>query len=48
MDKAQCLIHFYYDIDEWELYDPKMDLNKMNNGSDDPAYAEVVKELTLS
>ena len=35
------LIHFYYDIDEWELYDLEKDPNEMNSVYDDPAYAEV-------
>jgi arylsulfatase A-like enzyme len=39
------LAHFYYDVDEWELYDRKKDLQEMNNVYDDPAYAEVVAEL---
>ncbi|MCT4648264.1 MAG: sulfatase, partial [Carboxylicivirga sp.] len=39
------LIHFYYDVDEWELYDRKKDVNEMNNVYNDPAYADVVKEL---
>ncbi|MFV0555234.1 MAG: sulfatase [Mangrovibacterium sp.] len=39
------LIHFYYDIDEWELYDLQKDPNEMNNVYDDAAYAEVKKEL---
>ncbi len=40
------LIHFYYDVDEWELYDRKKDKNEMTNVYDDPAYAEIVKDLT--
>jgi arylsulfatase A-like enzyme len=40
------LIHFYYDVDEWELYDRKNDIHEMNNVYNDPAYADVVKELT--
>ena len=40
------LVHFYFDVDEWELYDRKKDKNEMNNVYDDPAYAEVVKDLT--
>lgn len=40
------LAHFYYDIDEWELYDRKKDGNEMKNVYNDPAYADVVKELT--
>lgn len=39
------LAHFYYDVDEWELYDRKNDLLEMKNVYDDPAYAEVVVDL---
>lgn len=39
------LIHFYYDVDEWELYDRKKDPQEMNNVYDDPEYAEVVERL---
>ena len=39
------LIHFYYDIDEWELYDLQNDPDELNNLYNDPAYAHVVKEL---
>ena len=35
------LIHFYYDIDEWELYDLQEDPHEMTNVYDDPAYADV-------
>ena len=45
--KEYKMAHFYYDVDEWELYDRKKDVNEMNNVYDDPAYAEVVKELTV-
>ena len=40
------LIHFYYDVDEWELYDRKNDPNEMNNVYNDPDYIEVVNKLT--
>jgi hypothetical protein len=39
------LAHFYYDVDEWELYDRKNDPMEMQNQYDNPEYAEVVKEL---
>jgi arylsulfatase A-like enzyme len=39
------LIHFYYDIDAWELYDLKKDPNELNNVYGNPAYAEIVKQL---
>jgi arylsulfatase A-like enzyme len=40
------LIHFYFDIDEWELYDLKNDPDEMHNVYNDPAYADTVKQLT--
>ncbi len=43
--KEYKLIHFYYDVDEWELYDRKSDPLELNNVYDDPSYAEVVKNL---
>lgn len=39
------LIHFYYDIDEWELYDLKKDPRELKNLYDDPQYAELIKQL---
>jgi arylsulfatase A-like enzyme len=35
------LMHFYYDIDVWEMYDLEKDPSEMNNIYDDPAYAEL-------
>ena len=35
------LIHFYHDVDEWELYDLEKDPNEMKNVINDPEYAEV-------
>jgi len=40
------LIHFYYDIDCWELYDLEKDPHELNNVYSDPAYAKMVKKLT--
>jgi len=39
------LIHFYNDIDEWELYDLRKDPREMKNVFNDPAYAGIVKKL---
>ena len=39
------LIHFYYDIDAWELYDLENDPSEMNNIYDDPSYKEVVENM---
>jgi arylsulfatase A-like enzyme len=39
------LIHFYNDIDEWELYDMNADPREMNNLYDDPAFAGVREEM---
>jgi arylsulfatase A-like enzyme len=39
------LIHFYDDIDQWELYDLSTDQHEMHNLIDDPAYSSVVKDL---
>ena len=43
--KRYKLIHFYHDIDEWELYDLEKDPNEMKNVLADPAYANIVKDL---
>jgi arylsulfatase A-like enzyme len=39
------LIHYYYDIDEWELFDIKTDPLEMKNVYNDPAYASVKDDL---
>jgi arylsulfatase A-like enzyme len=39
------LIHFYYDIDAWELYDLQTDPHELRNLYDDPHYAGVVTQL---
>jgi hypothetical protein len=39
------LIHYYYDIDEWELYDLKTDPLEMKNVYNDPLYAAVKVDL---
>ncbi len=39
------LIHFYYDIDEWEMYDLEKDPREMKNIYGSPEYADVQKML---
>ena len=45
VNKDFKLVHFYYDVDEWELYDRLKDPNEMNNVYNDPNYKEVVIKL---
>jgi arylsulfatase A-like enzyme len=40
------LIHFYNDIDEWELYDLQEDPDELRNVYGDPKYTDAVRELT--
>jgi arylsulfatase A-like enzyme len=39
------LIHFYDDVDEWELLDRKKDPKELKNVIEDPAYAKVLSKL---
>lgn len=39
------LMHFYYDIDEWELYDLQKDPHEMRNVYNDPAYKSVRAQM---
>ncbi|HSI78887.1 MAG TPA: sulfatase [Lunatimonas sp.] len=39
------LMHFYYDIDEWEMYDLQQDPKEMKNIYGDPSYEQVQKDL---
>jgi arylsulfatase A-like enzyme len=39
------LIHYYYDIDEWELYDRVTDPLELRNVYNDPAYSSIKKQL---
>lgn len=41
------LIHFYGDINSWELYDLKNDKSEMHNLIRDPGYAGVIRDLKL-
>lgn len=44
-NKRYKLMHFYYDIDQWEMYDLEKDPNEMQNVYNDPAYASVKEEM---
>ena len=39
------LIHFYYDIDEWELYDLHKDPNELNNLIGNEKYVDIISIL---
>jgi arylsulfatase A-like enzyme len=39
------LVHYYYNIDEWELYDRQADPLELKNFYNDPEYASVRKKL---
>lgn len=39
------LIHFYYDVDEWEMYDLQKDPHEMKSVYNDPEYAGVQADL---
>ncbi len=39
------LIHFYYEMDEWELYDLKKDPQEMNNVYETPGYEDIQNDL---
>ncbi len=41
------LIHFYYDIDAWELYDLQKDPDELNNVYNNPEYQSVIKDLII-
>jgi arylsulfatase A-like enzyme len=41
------LMHFYYDIDEWELYDLEKDPTEMINLYGQKEYEEVQKKMHL-
>lgn len=39
------LIHFYYDVDVWELYDREIDPQELTNVFNNPDYAQIVMEM---
>lgn len=45
--KEYKLMHFYYDVDQWELYDLEKDVNETNNVYNEPDYQQIVKKMKL-
>ena len=45
VSKDYKLVRFYYDVDEWEMYDRKKDPYELNNIYDDNNYSEVREDL---
>ncbi len=43
--KRYKLMHFYHDIDAWELYDLEKDPRELNNVYEDLSYKDVVQEM---
>ncbi len=43
--KQYKLMHYYHDIDAWELYDLENDPQELKNVYDNPDYTDVVKKL---
>tara|TARA_B100001248_G_C27201867_1_gene371676 strand:- start:49 stop:723 length:675 start_codon:yes stop_codon:yes gene_type:complete len=46
VSKEFKLVHFYNDIDEWELYDRLKDPNEMKNVYNNPEYKKIIEKLT--
>ena len=46
VNKQFKLVHFYYDVDEWELYDRINAPNEMINVYNNSDYKDVVEKLT--
>ncbi|GEA51852.1 sulfatase [Vibrio inusitatus NBRC 102082] len=44
-DHRYKLMHFYYQIDEWEFYDLDRDPTEMNNAINDPKYLSIIHKL---
>ena len=44
-DSRYKLIHFYNDIDEWELYDLKKDPSEMHNIYGQPGTEKITKRM---
>jgi len=47
VNKEFKLIHFYHDVDEWELYDRNKDPQEMNNVFNKPEYKKIAANLKI-
>ncbi|MEK9741293.1 MAG: sulfatase [Flavobacteriaceae bacterium] len=47
VSKDYKLIHYYFALDEWELYDRKKDPQELNNVYENPSYKEVREKLHI-
>lgn len=45
VSKEYKLVHYYYDIDEWEFFDRKADPKELKNLYDDPKYQRIVNDM---
>ncbi len=45
--KEYKLAHFYYDVDEKELYDRLKDPYELNSVYNDPEYADIIAEMKM-
>jgi arylsulfatase A-like enzyme len=45
--KEYKLAHFYYDVNEWELYDRIKDPDEMQNVYNNPEYSDIAAELKI-
>ena len=47
VSKDYKLIHYYFALDEWELYDRKKDPQELNNVYENPSYKKVREKLHI-
>ena len=47
VSKDYKLVRFYYDVDEWEMYDRKNDPNEMNNIYENEEYSDIRENLHI-
>jgi hypothetical protein len=45
VSKEYKLVHYYYDIDEWEFFDRKTDTMELNNLYDNPKHQQIILKM---